>query len=72
VAQDRLLKLDEAARILGLQSGATFSRFAKRHRIPLVRFGSRIVRVREEELEAAIRSHEQQQPVTPTRRGSSK
>ena len=50
----RLLTLSEAAERLRLQSPANFSRFARRHGIPLLRMGTRVVRVREQDLEAVI------------------
>ncbi len=54
---DQLLTLAEAADLLRLSTGETFARFARRHRIPLIRFGSRIVRVRRADLDRAIRAH---------------
>ena len=54
---DRLLTLDDAAQAMCLATGETFARFARRHQIPLVRFGNRVVRVRVGDLERAIRSH---------------
>ena len=52
-----LLTLAEAAEILRLRTAETFARFARRHDIPLVRFGNRVVRVRRIDLEAVIREH---------------
>ncbi len=49
-----LLTLDEAAEVLRLRTGETFARFARRHGIPLVQIGSRVVRVRSSDLERAI------------------
>ena len=63
MTDESLLTLQEAADVLRLRTAETFSRFARRHEIPLVRFGSRVVRVRAKELDAAIRSHEQLRPV---------
>ena len=48
---------DEAAEKLRLASGETFSRFARRYGIPLVRFGPKIVRVSAADLSEAIRAH---------------
>ena len=50
----RLLTITEAAERLRLQSPANFARFARRHGIPLLRMGARVVRVRERDLEAVI------------------
>ncbi len=49
-----LLTLDEAAEVLRLRTGETFARFARRHGIPLVQIGSRVVRVRSGDLERAL------------------
>ena len=59
-----LLTLSEAAEQMRLRNAATFSRFARRHGIRLVRFGSRVVRVRAEDLENAIHAHllQEEQP----------
>ena len=54
---DTLLTLTEGAKALGLSTAETFSRFAKRHGIPLIRFGRKVVRVRTADLERAIASH---------------
>ena len=59
--QDQLMTLAEAAEQLRLSTGETFARFARRHGIPLVRFGGRVVRVRREVLEQAIQRAESQQ-----------
>jgi excisionase family DNA binding protein len=51
----RLLKVDEAAKLLGLQP-ATVRRMIREQRLPVVRpTGARAVRVREEDVEALIR-----------------
>ena len=42
-----LLTLAEGARILRLRTAETFARFARRHGIPLVKIGRRVVRGRE-------------------------
>ena len=52
-----LLTLAEAARIFRLRTAETFARFARRHGIPLVRIGNRVVRVRRVDLETVIREH---------------
>ena len=57
MSDETLLTLSQAAKRMGLRSAETFSRFAKRHRIPLIRFGNRVVRVRHEDLESAIHTH---------------
>jgi excisionase family DNA binding protein len=55
--EQELLTLAEAADILRLQSGETFSRFARRHGIPLLKIGSRLVRVRASDLEKFMAIH---------------
>ena len=55
-----LLTLAEGARILRLRTAETFARFARRHGIPLVKIGRRVVRVRRIDLETAIRNHREQ------------
>ena len=51
----RLLRVEEAAQLLGLQP-ATVRRMIREHRLPVVRpTGARAVRVREEDVEALIR-----------------
>lgn len=57
VHEPTLLTLEEAAAQLRLRSGANFVRFARRHRIPLVRLGHRVVRVLEADLERTLREH---------------
>jgi hypothetical protein len=54
---DRLLTLNEAARVLRLRTQRNFARFARRHGLPLVRFGSRTILVRQEDLERVVRTH---------------
>ena len=66
---DQLLTLAQAAAMLGLRSGETFARFARRHSIPLVRAGRRVVRVRLSALERFIEQHSEERgdpeiPVT--------
>ena len=61
--KDRLLKLGEAAEKVGLKNAATFSRFARRHGIAVVRFGNKVVRVRETDLERAISAHCESRPA---------
>ena len=60
----KLLTLSEAAECLRLKNGASFSRFAKRHSIPLVRIGRRIVRVRAADLEHYVREHVESHRIT--------
>lgn len=55
--EQRLLTLTEAADILRLQSGETFSRFARRHGIPLLKIGARLVRIRASDLENFMAIH---------------
>ena len=52
-----LLTLGEGAQRFKLANGETFGRFAKRHGIPIVRFGKKVVRVRSSDLERAITEH---------------
>lgn len=54
---DRYLTLREGASLLRLATPETFARFARRHGIPLVKFGSRLVLVRERDLTRAIDAH---------------
>ena len=54
---DQLMTLAEAADQLRLSTGETFARFARRHGIPLVKIGSRVVRVRRRDIDAVIESH---------------
>jgi excisionase family DNA binding protein len=60
MTNEKLLTLREAAEVLRLRTAETFSRFAQRHKIPLVRIGRRVVRVRRVDLETAIRDHREQ------------
>ena len=53
----QLLTLTEAADFLRLQSAETFARFARRHGIPLLKIGSRLVRIRAGDLERFIAVH---------------
>ena len=53
----RLLTLSEAAARLRLKNGASFSRFARRYFIPLVRIGRRVVRIRESDLDRFLQDH---------------
>ncbi len=55
--EQQLLTLTEAADLLRLQSGETFARFARRHGIPLLKIGSRLVRIRAGDLERFIAIH---------------
>jgi len=55
--EQELLTLTEAAALLRLQSGETFSRFARRHGIPLLKIGGRLVRIRASDLEGFIALH---------------
>ena len=55
--EQQLLTLTEAADLLRLQSGEIFARFARRHRIPLLKIGSRVVRIRASDLERFIAIH---------------
>ena len=55
--EQQLLTLTEAADLLRLQSGETFARFARRHRIPLLKIGARVVRIRASDLERFIAVH---------------
>jgi hypothetical protein len=57
VHEPTLLTLREAAARLRLRSGANFVRFARRHRIPLIRLGGRVVRVRAADLARALDEH---------------
>ena len=57
MSAQRLLTLTEAADLLRLQSGETFARFARRHGIPLLKIGSRLVRIRAGDLERFIAIH---------------
>ena len=61
MTDQKLLTLDEAAGILRLKTGETFARFARRHAIPLVRIGHRVVRVRSQDLDRAIQRNLQTQ-----------
>ena len=54
---DQLLTLGEAAERFRLSTAETFARFARRHAIPLVQIGRRVVRVRVEDLDRAIAQH---------------
>ena len=55
--EQQLLTLAEAADLLRLQSGETFARFARRHGIPLLKIGARLVRIRAGDLERFIAIH---------------
>ena len=55
--ETELLTLAEAAQALRLRSPANFTRFARRHSIPLIRLGSRVVRVRASDLEQVVERH---------------
>ncbi len=57
MTDSKLLTLDQGARLLGLRTAETFARFARRHGIPLVKFGARVVRVRAEDVDRAIWAH---------------
>ena len=52
-----LLTLDDGAAVTRQPNADAFSRFCKRHGIPLVRFSRKMVRVRSEDLRAAIERH---------------
>ena len=65
--EDQLLTLDEAADRLRLSTGETFARFARRHGIPLVKIGSRVVRVRRRDLDALIETHAHTKPAESPR-----
>jgi len=52
-----LLTLSEAAQVVRLRTAETFARFARRHGIPLVKIGGRVVRVRVADLLGAIERH---------------
>ena len=65
--EDRLLTLDEAAQQVRLKNAATFSRFARRHGIPVIRFGNKVVRIRASDVEKAISAH-CEAPSLPTER----
>ena len=55
----QLLTFEEAAARLRLRTADNFSRFARRHGIPIVSLGHRVRRVRAEDLERAIERHRQ-------------
>ena len=57
MSDQQLLTLTEAADRLRLQSAETFARFARRHGIPLLKVGARIVRIRASDLERFIEVH---------------
>ena len=57
MSAQQLLTLTEGAALLRLQSGETFARFARRHGIPLLKVGARIVRIRASDLERFIEVH---------------
>ena len=57
MVDDELLTLSEGARLLRLASAETFARFCAQHSIPVVRFSSRVVRVRASDLRRAIADH---------------
>ena len=57
MSEEVLLTLDEAASLLRLRTPETFARFARRHGIPLLKIGSRWVRVRRRDLERILRDH---------------
>ena len=66
-----LLTLTEAADILRLRSGETFSRFARRHGIPVLKIGARLVRIRASDLENFMEIHTHKpSDVTPNTEGS--
>lgn len=54
---NELLTLAEAAQLVRLRTAETFARFARRHGIPLVKIGRRVVRVRVADLKSAIEVH---------------
>ena len=54
---EELLTVGDAARVLKLKSAQNFRRFAKRHGIPLVRLGAKVVRIRVSDLERSIAAH---------------
>ena len=54
---EALLTLEEGARALRLSGAESFSRFARAHGIPLIRFNSKTVRIRRDDLERAIAAY---------------
>ena len=64
----RLLTFAQGSELLGLASSDNFARFAKRHGIPIVRFGSRCVRIRSSDLERAIQRRIEPEPEADSNR----
>ena len=54
---NQLLTLSEAAARLRLSTPETFARFARRHGIPLIRIGPRVVRIRARDLDRVLEDH---------------
>jgi hypothetical protein len=66
---DQLLTLDEAAASLRLRSADNFARFARRHGIPLVRLGCRVVRVRASDLARTVERNRDRRTAESFREG---
>ena len=52
----QLMTPEEAAAQLRLKSSRNLARFARRHGLPLIRLGQRVIRVRVEDLEQFLES----------------